>query len=93
VFGVVGDSLVAASDPQRAAGLASQPTHMVPGAKGAVIVTIDARHLVGNLLAKQLHGLPGLLAPFIASSLRDLTGTLTIDRSALRGHFKLTIVK
>ena len=94
VFGVVGNSLVAASNPERASGLASQPTHSAPGGvKGAAVITLDARKLVGALLAKQLRGLPRLFAPFVASSLRDLTGSLTIDRSALRGHFKLTVVK
>ena len=94
VFGVVGNAFVAASDPRRASGLASQPTHSIPGgAKGAAVITLDARNLVGNYLVKQVRGLPRFLAPLLASSLRDLTGTLTIDRSALRGHFKLTIVK
>jgi hypothetical protein len=94
VFGVVGNSLVAASDPSHAAGLASEPTHTAPGdPKGAAVITVDARNLAGNLLAKRLRGAVGLLAPLIASALRDFTGTLTIDRSALRGHFKLTIVK
>lgn len=94
VFGVVGDSLVAASDAGRAGNLASEPTHGAPGsAKGAVVFTINARELAGKLLAKQLKGAAGLLAPLAVASLRDLTGTLTISRDALSGHAKLTIVK
>jgi hypothetical protein len=93
VFGVVGDSFVAASQAQRAAALASEPTHTVPGARGAAVVTLDARDVVGSLLARRLKGAAGLLAPLAVASLRDLTGALTISRSGLDGHFKLTIVK
>jgi hypothetical protein len=94
VFGVIGDSLVVASDAGRAAGLASEATHSAPaGAKGAAVVTLNARDLVGRLLAKQLKGPAGLFAPLAVASLRDLTGFVAISRDALRGHFKLTIVK
>jgi hypothetical protein len=94
VFGVVGNTLVVSSDAARAAGLASEPTHTAPGGvKGAVVVTINARELAGKLLAKELKGPAGLLAPLAVASLRDFTGALAISRSALRGHFKLTVVK
>ena len=94
VFGVVGDSLVAASEARRAADLASESTHDAPGGvKGAAVVTINARELAGKLLAKELQGPAGLFAPLAVASLRDLTGFLAINREALRGHFKLTIVK
>jgi hypothetical protein len=94
VYGVVGNSLVAASQARRAADLASEPTHDAPGGvKGAVVVTVDARELAGKLLAKQLKGPAGLFAPLAVASLRDLTGSLTISQDDLRGHFKLTIVK
>jgi hypothetical protein len=94
VFGVVGSSLVAATQASRAAGLASAPTHGAPGGvKGAAVVTIDARELAGKLLARELQGPAGLFAPLAVASLRDFTGALAISREALRGHFKLTIVK
>jgi ADP-ribosylglycohydrolase len=94
LFGVVGPALVVASEARRAADLASEPTHDAPGgAKGAAVFTVNARELAGRLLAKQLQGPAGLLAPLAVASLRDLTGALTIDRSALSGHIKLTIVK
>jgi hypothetical protein len=94
VFGVVGNAIVAASEARRAGALASEPTHTAPGgADGAAVVTVNARELAGRVLAKQLSGPAGLLAPLAVASLRDLTGTLTIDRDALSGHFKLTIVK
>ena len=94
VFGVVGDSLVAASEARRAADLASEPTHDAPGGvKGAAVVTINARELAGRLLAKELKGPAGLFAPLAVASLRDFTGALTISRDGLLGHFKLTIVK
>lgn len=93
VFGVVGNALVAASRARRAAGLASEPAHNAPGSpKGAAVLTVNARELAGRLLAKQLKGPAGLLAPLAVASLRDLTGTLAISRDALSGHFKLTIV-
>jgi hypothetical protein len=94
VFGVVGDALVAASEARRAGDLASEATHNAPGgAKGAAVVTVNARELAGKLLAKQLKGPAGLFAPLAVASLRDLTGALTISRDGLSGHFKLTIVK
>jgi len=94
VFGVVGDSLVAASDASRAAGLASEPTHQAPGdPKGAAVLTLDARTVFGKLLAKRLSGPAALFAPLAVASLRDLTGPLTISRNGLDGHFKLAIVK
>ena len=94
VFGVVGDSLVAASQAGRAAALASAPTHQAPGGvKGAAVVTVNARELAGNLLAKELQGAAGLFAPLAVASLRDFTGVLAISREALRGHFKLSLVK
>ncbi|MEA2482550.1 MAG: hypothetical protein QOC55_497 [Thermoleophilaceae bacterium] len=93
VFGVVGDSFVAASQAQRAAELSSEATHTVPGARGSAVITVDARDLVGRLLASHLSGAAALLAPLAVASLRDFTGALTINRSGLNGHFKLTIVK
>lgn len=94
VFGVVNGSLVAASEARRAAGLASEPAHDPPGGvTGAAVVTVDARALAGKLLAKELKGPAGLFAPLAVASLRDFTGVLAISREALRGRFKLTIVK
>jgi hypothetical protein len=94
IFGVVGNTLVVASDAGRAAGLASEATHSAPhGTTGSAVVTLNARELAGKLLAKQLGGPAGLLAPLAVASLRDLTGALAINRDGLRGHFKLTIVK
>src|SRR5215217_3400595 len=93
VFGVVDNSLVAASQARRAADLASEPGHAAPGAaKGAAVMTVDARNVVGKLIAKRLTGPAALFAPLAVASLRDLTGALTISRSGLNGHFKLTIV-
>jgi len=93
VFGVVGNSLVAASDAPSAAALASARAHFAAGANGGAVLSLNARDLVTRLLARRLRGAAGLLAPLAASSFRDLTGSLQNDRSALRGHFKLTIVK
>jgi hypothetical protein len=93
VFGVVGNSLVAASKARTAAALASEPTHTVPGPPVAAVVTADARELAGKLLAKTLKGPAALAAPFVLSALRDVTGRLTISRAGLRGHLKLTVVR
>jgi hypothetical protein len=93
VFGVVGDSVVAASEPRRAADLASEPTSTVPGPQASAVVSLDARELAGELLARRLKGPAGLVAPLAVSALRDLTGWLTIGRSGLRGHFRLAIVR
>lgn len=94
VFGVVGDSLVVASEARRAADLASEPTHSAPGdPEGAAVFTVNARELAGQLLAKRLTGPAALFAPLAGASLRDLTGYLTISRDGLTGHAKLAIVK
>jgi hypothetical protein len=94
IFGVVGNWLVAATDASRAARLASAPTHNAPGGvRGAAVVTVNARELAGKLLAKELQGPAGLFAPLAVASLRDITGVLAISREALRGHFKLKIVR
>ena len=94
VFGVVGRALVAASEARRAADLPSEPTHIAPAAKpAAAVVTLNARELAAKLIADQLGGPAALLAPLAVASLRDLTGSMTISRSGLDGHFKLTIVK
>jgi hypothetical protein len=93
VFGVVGGSVVAASAARRAADLASEATRTVPGPQASAVVTLNARELVGKLLARRLNGPAALAAPLAVSALRDLTGWLTIGRSGLRGHFTLKIVR
>jgi Protein of unknown function (DUF3352) len=94
VFGVVGNSLVGASQARRAASLASAPSHSAPGGvKGSAVVTVNARELAGKLLAKELEGPAALFAPLAVASLRDFTGVLAISREVLRGHFTLTVVK
>lgn len=93
VFGVVGDSIVAASDARRAADLASEPTHFAPGAHGAAVLTTNARQLAARFIAARLGGVAALFAPLAVSSLHDLTGAITINRDALSGHFKLAIVR
>jgi hypothetical protein len=93
IFGVLGNSLVAASEARRAADLVSEPTHTARGGTGSAVVTLNARDLVGRLLAKRIRGPAGLFAPLAVASLRDLTGALTVKRDGVDGHFKLTIVK
>jgi hypothetical protein len=93
VFGVVGGSIVAASEARRVAELASEATSTAPGRQASAIVTLDARELARELLARRLKGPAALAAPLAVSALRDLTGSLAIARSGLRGHFRLKIVK
>jgi hypothetical protein len=93
VFGVVGGSIVAASEPRRAAGLVSEATSTAPGPQASAVVTLNARELAGKLLARRLKGPAAIAAPLAVSALRDLTGWLTIGRSGLRGHVRLTIVR
>jgi hypothetical protein len=93
VFGVVGGSVVAATEPRRAAGLASGAASTAPGPLASAVVTLDARALAGKLLAWRLKGPAARAAPLAVSALRDLTGSLTIGRSGLRGHFRLKIVR
>src|SRR4051812_4332781 len=94
VFGVVGDSLVLASQAQRAGELARERSHDAPGgAKGAAVFTVNARDLAGKLLAKLLRGPAGLFAPLAVASLRGLTGAMTISRGGVAGHAKRAIVK
>jgi hypothetical protein len=92
VFGVVGSSLVAASQAQRAAGLASEATHNAPhGVRGAAVITLDAKQIGTELIRRRLQGAAGFLAPLALANVRDLTGALTINRSGLDGRFKLTV--
>lgn len=91
VFGVLGRSLVAASEARRAADLLSEPARYSPAGGGALVVTADMRELAGRLLADRLDGPAGLLAPLAVSALRDLSGSVTSARDGLRGYFKLTI--
>ena len=93
VFGVLGNTLVAASEARRAAGLVAQRPHTVARGAGSAVVTVNARELAGRLLAQRLNGAAGLLAPLAVSSLRDLTGVLNVERGGLDGHLKLTIVR
>ncbi len=94
VFGVVGSSLVVANDANRAAGLASEPSHAAPhGITGAAVATVNAREFGGRVLANRLRGPAALFAPLAFGALRDLTGALTISRKGLDGHFRLTIAR
>lgn len=94
VFGVVGKEFVAAADPPRAARLATAKLHSPPhGASGSAVFTADARRLAQEFLAQHLRGAARILAPIAVGGLRDLTGALTINRSALTGHVKLTVAK
>jgi hypothetical protein len=91
VFGVVGGALVAASEPSRAAALASEATHPAPDLPGSLIVLVDAKKLAARYLSRQLGGLAGLVAPLAIESLQDLTGGAAVDRNGLTGSFKLTV--
>jgi hypothetical protein len=91
VFGVIGASFVAASEPRRAAALVSEPTRFARGADGALVATVDARKLAQRALAPSLRGLATLGAPFLFGDLGDLTASISIDRAGLYGRAQLTL--
>ncbi|HMJ95879.1 MAG TPA: DUF3352 domain-containing protein [Thermoleophilaceae bacterium] len=96
VFGVVGDVLVVANDPARAAQLADAQPATVPGAKGSVVLSTDAGQIVNALLgqfgpALGLGDLGGLGGALFTRPLGDLNGFMSASTDELRGKFTLGI--
>ena len=94
VFGVANDAFVLAADRARAARLAKARPAEVPGAKGSVVVSADARELANRIL-RQLApdlGLGGVLGgQLFTGPLGDLTGSVSASTEGLKGKFTLGI--
>jgi hypothetical protein len=88
VFGVVGDSFVAATDAARAGQVGGQSPSTVDGAEGAFAMVLDARSVVNEGLSRQGQG---TVAQLVTGALGDFVGSVKADTDGLSGHFKLTI--
>ena len=93
VFGVVGDALVIANEPARAARLAREKPTAVRGAQGSLVLSADAEKLADALLDRLSSqiGLTGALgARLFTGPLGDLTGAVESSTSGLKGRLELT---
>ena len=88
VFGVVGKVFVVASDASRAAQFAGESPSAIPGLKGSVVLSSDARALV-NAIAEQRG--QGTAARIVTGALGDLLGSVETDTGGLTANFKLQI--
>jgi hypothetical protein len=87
VFGVVGRDFIAASDAARAAQVAGQSPTQIPGTKGAAVIAMDTRTVVGEALRRRGIG----AAALFTGALGDLIGSVESETNGLSGSFKLTI--
>jgi hypothetical protein len=90
VFGVVGDVFVAANDARRASTLASDSPAPLPGATGSVVAVANAEQLAEAVIARE-GGLEAIGASLFTGPLGDLTTSLGIDTSGLRGQTRLKL--
>lgn len=96
VFGVIDETFVLATDPERTAALATEGPVEVPGAEGALAMSADAEALVNTLLAELapqlgLEGLEGFGARLFTGPLEDLTGSVRSSTGGLRGRISLSV--
>lgn len=87
VYGVVDDVFVLASDPDRAAALASEQPQQVEGAEGAIVLRADAQEVARSVIS-QLGGTGGLQFEL---PLGLLTGSLAAGDDGLRGQLSLEL--
>jgi hypothetical protein len=87
-FGVVGKSFVLATDAPRAAQFADESASTVPDAKGAFVLSFDARSLANVIAQRQGKG---VAAQLFTAALGDLVGSVESETSGLTANFKLKI--
>jgi uncharacterized protein DUF3352 len=90
VYGVVKDVFVAANDARRAADLAAGSPAAVPGTAGALVANSDAERLANRVL-RRLGGALGGLGTAFTGPLGDLTTSIGINTSGIRGSLRLAI--
>ena len=88
VLGVVGKSLIAAPNEERAQQIAVQSPSKVAGAKGSIVMVSDARALANAIAQQQGRG---TAAQIVTGALGDLVGWVSISTSDLEGKLKLQI--
>jgi hypothetical protein len=88
VFGVVGESLVLATDPNRAAQFGAQSPSTVEGANGAFVFATDAGALARSIVAQQGQEQAGNI---VAGSLGDLVGSIEAQTDGITGRLKLNV--
>lgn len=91
VFGLVGNSLVASDDTERAGELVIEPSRIVEGARGAAVLSADAGAIAERIAREHVRGLERIGLPVALRPLGDLTGWLAISREGLRGQAHLAI--
>jgi Protein of unknown function (DUF3352) len=96
IFGVVGDVLVVANDPRRAAELAKEEPTEVPDAKGSVTLGADAEQLVLEVLRQfgpslGITDLGSAGFGMFARPLGDLDGWMSASTDELRGKLTLNV--
>jgi hypothetical protein len=88
VFGLVGESFVAASDAARAAQVGGQSPSAIEGAEGALAMVLDARSVANAALAQSGRG---AAAQLLTGALGDFVGSVRSETDGLSGSFKLEI--
>jgi len=91
VFGLVGNSLVASDDTRRAGELVTEPSRIVEGARGALVVTADAGAIAERVARRHVAGLEEIGVPIALRPIGDLTGWLAIARDGLTGRAHLEV--
>ncbi|MEA2437416.1 MAG: hypothetical protein QOF65_1972 [Thermoleophilaceae bacterium] len=87
-FGVVGKSFILATDAARAAQFAGESPSAVPGAKGSLVISSDARSLANAIAAQRGQG---VAAQIVTGALGDLVGSVESETGAITGNLKLQI--
>ena len=88
VFGLVGESFVAATDAERAAQVGGQSPSTLEGAEGAMAMVLDARSVANAALAQSGRG---AAAQLLTGALGDFVGSVRSETDGLSGSFKLGI--
>jgi hypothetical protein len=101
VFGVVDGVFVLANDPDTAGSIAADRTKVVPGARGALVVSSDAERFVRGALSQarqrlrgqrdQIDMVAGLGITPLLGSLGELTGSAEATTRGITGSFELTL--
>src|SRR3954447_7544396 len=94
VFGVVKSNFVVANQPSLAGRLATAPAESVPGAKGSLVMSSDARKLANSLIARlgaRLGPSVALLGQRFTAPLRELTESVKSSTAGMSGKLTLAI--
>jgi hypothetical protein len=91
VFGLVGRDLVASDDTGRAGELVTEASGPAPGARGSLVVSLDAGKLAQQLAEPRVKGVQRLGLPIALGPIGGLTAWVAASRAGLRGQALLAI--